>query len=158
RAELAATPGGARLRAEDFEPLFDVALRPAGPGRWLGRPGVELRHDPATVGWPARAELLWKGAVAPLVREAERPELAIERVLAGVLAAGAAGLRAQAAAGALDSRTELRLNDRGYELLGRGEVEAAIRVFRLAVELFPTSPNTHDSLAEALAARRRAPG
>ncbi|HEX9668180.1 MAG TPA: hypothetical protein VGC93_01740, partial [Thermoanaerobaculia bacterium] len=158
RAELAAEPGGARLRAEDFEPLFDVALRPAAPGRWLGRPGVELRFDPVDEGWPERAELRWKGAAATLVRAPERPELAIERVLAGDLAGGAAGLRAQAAAGALDSRAELRLNDRGYALLERGEVEAAIGVFRLAAALFPTSPNTHDSLAEALRARRRGSG
>ncbi len=158
RAELAAAPGGARLRAEDFEPLFDVALRPAGPGRWLGRPGVELRFDSTAEGWPERAELRWKGAAATLVRAPTRPELAIERLLAGDLAGGAPGLRAQAAAGALDSRTELRLNDRGYELLERGEVEAAIGVFRLAVALFPTSLNTHDSLAEALRARRRGSG
>ena len=43
---------------------------------------------------------------------------------------------------------EPSLNAFGYELLGRDEVDAAIRAFRLNSELFPESANVWDSLAE----------
>lgn len=40
-------------------------------------------------------------------------------------------------------------NALGYELLGRGQMEATIRVFRLNTETYPGSANAFDSLAEA---------
>ena len=44
---------------------------------------------------------------------------------------------------------EGQLNDLGYVFLGRGEVETAIRIFALNVEVHPESWNPHDSLGEA---------
>jgi pimeloyl-ACP methyl ester carboxylesterase len=45
--------------------------------------------------------------------------------------------------------SETAVNEWGYALLGRGEREAALAVFRVNVALRPTSANAHDSLAEA---------
>ncbi|KAA0253783.1 MAG: alpha/beta fold hydrolase [Acidobacteria bacterium] len=47
---------------------------------------------------------------------------------------------------------EDELNRRGYERLAGGATEEAVALFRLNAEAFPASPNTHDSLAEALLA------
>ncbi|MCC6415353.1 MAG: FKBP-type peptidyl-prolyl cis-trans isomerase [Opitutaceae bacterium] len=46
--------------------------------------------------------------------------------------------------------SEGQLNGLGYRYLGKGQLPAAIAVFKLNVELFPLSGNTHDSLGEAL--------
>lgn len=48
--------------------------------------------------------------------------------------------------------SEPALNAFGYNLLRKGRLEAAVQVLRWNVELHPTSPNVHDSLAEALLA------
>jgi pimeloyl-ACP methyl ester carboxylesterase len=42
------------------------------------------------------------------------------------------------------------VNQIGYQILGRDELEGAIAVFRYNVELHPDAPNVHDSLGEAL--------
>ena len=47
---------------------------------------------------------------------------------------------------------EGELNLLGYELLSSGDVDGALKVFRLNVEIFPGAFNPHDSLGEALAA------
>lgn len=44
---------------------------------------------------------------------------------------------------------ESELNRLGYHYLGEGEVDTAIRIFRLNVEAYPEGYNTYDSLAEA---------
>ncbi|MCA1623336.1 MAG: serine hydrolase [Acidobacteria bacterium] len=44
---------------------------------------------------------------------------------------------------------ESELNSVGYWLLGRGSTKDAIVVFRLNVEMYPESPNPHDSLGDA---------
>lgn len=44
---------------------------------------------------------------------------------------------------------ENQLNSLGYRYLGRGEVETAIAIFELNVEMFPDAFNPWDSLAEA---------
>lgn len=41
------------------------------------------------------------------------------------------------------------LNNIGYELLNQKRPEDAIKIFQLSTELYPTSPNTFDSLADA---------
>jgi CubicO group peptidase (beta-lactamase class C family) len=41
------------------------------------------------------------------------------------------------------------LNSYGYELLGQRKIKEAVEIFKLNVFLFPRSPNTFDSLAEA---------
>lgn len=46
--------------------------------------------------------------------------------------------------------SEREINDRGYSLLRRGRKADAVKAFRLNVERFPASVNTHDSLGEAL--------
>jgi pimeloyl-ACP methyl ester carboxylesterase len=48
--------------------------------------------------------------------------------------------------------SENELNTQGYELLFAGSVSDAIDLFRLNVEAFSASANTHDSLGEALLA------
>ncbi len=40
------------------------------------------------------------------------------------------------------------LNDLGYELLGAGKIDEAVRLFELNVAEYPADPNTYDSLAE----------
>lgn len=45
---------------------------------------------------------------------------------------------------------ETTVNAMGYELLTSGEVEEAIKVFRLNTGTFPSSANSWDSLGEAL--------
>jgi len=44
---------------------------------------------------------------------------------------------------------ENTINNRGYELLGTGDTEGAIAVFRFNVFLYPESSNVYDSLGEA---------
>ena len=44
---------------------------------------------------------------------------------------------------------ELQLNGLGYDLLHQGNVDAAIAIFRLNVEMYPRNANTYDSLGEA---------
>lgn len=46
--------------------------------------------------------------------------------------------------------SEGQLNGLGYRYLGKDQLPAAIAIFKLNVELFPMSGNTHDSLGEAL--------
>ena len=48
---------------------------------------------------------------------------------------------------------ENALNGFGYDLLGAGEIDTAIMVFRKNVELFPESSNVYDSLGEGYMAR-----
>jgi Flp pilus assembly protein TadD len=50
---------------------------------------------------------------------------------------------------------EPSLNRIGYRLLGASETALAVDVFTMAMELYPTSPNAQDSLAEALEAAGR---
>ncbi len=45
---------------------------------------------------------------------------------------------------------ESSINSMGYQLLDSGEIEAAIKVFDLNTQTFPSSANTWDSLAEAV--------
>lgn len=47
--------------------------------------------------------------------------------------------------------SERDVTDVGYSLLRRGQVDAALAVFRIGTERFPNAVNTHDSLGEALA-------
>lgn len=47
--------------------------------------------------------------------------------------------------------SENRLNDLGYDLLGRGKIEEAISVLKFNTELYPDSWNAFDSLGEAYA-------
>ena len=48
------------------------------------------------------------------------------------------------------SESEGLLNVIGYTLLGQERTSDAVEVFTLNTELFPDSPNTYDSLGEAL--------
>ena len=49
------------------------------------------------------------------------------------------------------AETERRINDIGYFLLGRNQIDDSIAVFKLNVELYPRSANAYDSLGEAYA-------
>ena len=50
---------------------------------------------------------------------------------------------------AMPTATEAELNQFGYQLLGTGETQRAIEIFKLNVERHPDSWNVHDSLGEA---------
>ena len=67
----------------------------------------------------------------------------------GVDAAEARYRAIQADGGSDYDLGEGQLNNLGYALLGRGEVDAAIRIFALNVEAHPEAWNPHDSLGEA---------
>lgn len=54
---------------------------------------------------------------------------------------------------ALRMATEPEMNAYGYELLGAGEFDEAIAIFRENIKRHPESWNTYDSLGEALAAK-----
>jgi hypothetical protein len=45
--------------------------------------------------------------------------------------------------------TENEFNSLGYALLNRGKMEESIRIFTLAIEIYPESANLYDSLGEA---------
>jgi CubicO group peptidase (beta-lactamase class C family) len=53
--------------------------------------------------------------------------------------------------GTFDFSDESELNTLGYELLGQGEKQAAVRIFELNAREFSSSSNVHDSLGEAYA-------
>ncbi len=44
---------------------------------------------------------------------------------------------------------EHEFNSTGYRLMGAGNLEAALEIFKLNVELYPESANVYDSLGEA---------
>lgn len=52
-------------------------------------------------------------------------------------------------AGKPDLPPELEINRLGYELMNRGRLDTALRVFQFNVEAYPHAWNTYDSLAEA---------
>jgi hypothetical protein len=58
-------------------------------------------------------------------------------------------LAAGAALAAVEAETESAVNRRGYELLRKGDVQGAIKVFQQNVEAHPGSWNVYDSLGEA---------
>ena len=45
--------------------------------------------------------------------------------------------------------SENRLNRMGYTYLGQGEIDHALAVFKINVELYPDAWNCHDSLGDA---------
>ena len=45
--------------------------------------------------------------------------------------------------------TERQINNLGYEFLFKGQVEDAIKLFKLNVDVYPESSNVYDSLGEA---------
>jgi len=51
--------------------------------------------------------------------------------------------------------SEGAINLLGYQLLGEGEPEAAVEIFRMNADAYPDSANVHDSLGEGLAALGR---
>lgn len=91
-------------------------------------------------------------------RMPERPNPPVARPLRAALAAG--GLEAMLARHKALRATEPeawdfsepRMNAFGYELLQAGQADAAVAVFRLNAEAYPTSGNAWDSLGEGLAA------
>ncbi|MCB0282003.1 MAG: DUF2911 domain-containing protein [Calditrichaeota bacterium] len=51
---------------------------------------------------------------------------------------------------AMESATEVELNAYGYQLMGAGKLDDALKIFKLNVDRFPDSWNVYDSYAEAL--------
>jgi CubicO group peptidase (beta-lactamase class C family) len=77
-------------------------------------------------------------------------KLPIDDLLAGRISQAIDAYRAIFAATPDDSSiAEGRINRMGYAFLARNEYEKAIAMLRLNTELYPSSSNTYDSLAEA---------
>ncbi len=47
--------------------------------------------------------------------------------------------------------TEAELNNYGYQLIGKGDLDKAIEIFKMNIDRYPDSWNVYDSLAEAYA-------
>ena len=154
-------PGGQglalSLEIHRVGPWASSTLYPLDPeGTRLGTDidGVHLLRDPES----GRLEVDWRGERHRLPRMEPEERLPIERVRDGLddpaaLDAGIAAFRRLHRAGAVfDSRTELALNRFGYDLLRDERVGDALALFELQAELFPTVPNVHDSLGEAVLA------
>lgn len=45
---------------------------------------------------------------------------------------------------------EMAINSLGYQFLEQGDIQGALQIFKLNVELYPEAPNTYDSYGEAL--------
>jgi tetratricopeptide (TPR) repeat protein len=97
---------------------------------------------------PAAGDGAEERTVAPRMGADER--LPSDLLAAGEISAAIAEYRRIRAARPGDRAVaELRLNTLGYQLAGRGEIEAALAVLELNTELYPDSANTWDSLADA---------
>lgn len=76
-------------------------------------------------------------------------------MLAGVIEADGVGAAVARYRAIRDGEAEAydlgedQLNELGYLYLGRGDVDTALRLFELNVEMYPESWNPHDSLGEA---------
>jgi CubicO group peptidase (beta-lactamase class C family) len=86
----------------------------------------------------------------------KRPKLSITMKIAGVIQTRGveAGIEEYERLKATEPETfnfsdESELNSLGYQLLGRGEKPAALRIFELNTREFPASSNAYDSLGEA---------
>jgi tetratricopeptide (TPR) repeat protein len=86
------------------------------------------------------------------------PKLSIAMKIAGAIQAQGveAGIEAYERLKATQPETfnfsdESELNSLGYQLLGQGEKQAALRIFELNTREFPASSNAYDSLGEAYA-------
>ena len=86
------------------------------------------------------------------------PKLSITMKIAGVIQARGveAGIEEYERLKATEPETfsfsdESELNSLGYQLLGQGEKQAALRIFELNTREFPASSNAYDSLGEAYA-------
>lgn len=94
--------------------------------------------------------LLEAGLTLP--RLAEDEWTPFELMASGRPEEGLAAYRALSEAGETEALDEGRLNRLGYRLLGEGKVDAAVGLFGLNAELYPSSANVWDSLGEALLA------
>ncbi len=93
-----------------------------------------------------------RGNARPILLEDELAEVIAEE---GVEAAVARyhDLRKRFEGGFTYDFRERTLNNLGYRLLGAGQVDQAIAIFKLNVEMFPGAWNVYDSLAEAYMAK-----
>lgn len=143
-----APDGGLRMEIRGAVPFASSDLHPvpsSGTRLATALPGVFLQPAAATDG----LGLDWRGVVETLPRVREDFRLPIELLRGGRLEEGIAAYRSLAADGHLpDSRTEMELNRIGYDLLGEGEADAAVEVFRLQTELYPEVANSFDSLGD----------
>ncbi|NIR44668.1 MAG: tetratricopeptide repeat protein [Gemmatimonadetes bacterium] len=119
---IAAGPRGDRLYVNDFINRFP--------------PGVEVPPQPLSV-----VRQIKLASISDLLVSALRsggPEAMVEAYQEWKNDPATAGVY-----------TEIEVNRLGYSLMGSGQLEAAIEVFKLNVESYPNSFNVYDSLAEA---------
>jgi sugar lactone lactonase YvrE len=88
-----------------------------------------------------------------VVRQIKLPSLA-DVLVAALESAGIGSMRDAYRAWKADPTTggvftEAEVNQLGYQLMGRSQLEAATELFKLNVESYPQSFNVYDSLAEA---------
>ncbi len=119
---IAAGPQGDRLYVNDFINRFP--------------PTLEVLPQPLSV-----------------VRQIKLPSLA-DVLVAALESAGIGSMRDAYRAWKADPTaggvfTEAEVNQLGYQLMGRSQLEAATELFKLNVESYPQSFNVYDSLAEA---------
>lgn len=149
---LQLVPEGQRLQLtiSDIDTFVQTALYPLSPTRFRSDiADVELQILPKP-GGTAQLSLHWKDLALPLSPLPEDYRSPIALLEAGELDAGIGRLRDATNRGTqFDSRLEFKLNDLGYRYLNEGNLDAALKILALNVELFPTSANTHDSLGEA---------
>lgn len=166
-SDLAALAGRYRIHGDE---ALEVAVR---GNRLFGRTPLapEFALFPVAGGELARRDVLTRyrilsgGDAALEVVEPEEGEDPEERSVAPRMAPGdrlpSDLLAAGDVAGAIDAYRKLfgaapkdrgvsedRLNAMGYRLAGEDEAVKALAVLRLNAELYPTSTNTYDSLAE----------
>jgi len=103
---------------------------------------------------PGELTLRGRGGERKAVRLADDVKVPLECLFAGKFDEAAKLYRQIHAADPKDPAVEEgRLNQIGYQILGRKMFAPAIIIFRLVVELYPESWNAFDSLGEALAAK-----
>ena len=120
-------------------------LYPTTEGK-LARTDRDIRYAMEAAG----LSVFEKGSRAVAIRRPreEKPS-ADELLAAGEIDAAMAAYREQFRANP-QSVPEAKLNETGWTLLMRGRTAQSLALLQLATELYPTSANTYDTLAEAL--------
>jgi len=146
---------GFAVHVDDFNPgsrcRFESALYPISPHQFATEiANVTLEYATDLDEHPWRLTLNWMGSPQVLDRAPSNHALPMELFSKG---------RVEEAVRSLAENRELyltefpnlegRLNGLGYDSLRKGDINGAIRVFQLNVDLFPKSANVWDSLGEA---------
>jgi tetratricopeptide (TPR) repeat protein len=149
------TADGLWLEADDFVEsslqFMRTELRQISPTDFLTDvPGLYFRFPRGSSEPASYLTLVWGTRELTARRMEEGEWLPLELIAAGHIAEGVAAIRAEKEL-FRDSVRNLEdlLNRTGYLHLRQNQLEDAIAIFQLNVELFPESWNVYDSLGEA---------